>query len=260
MKSTTLTTYKQICRRVIAKNCLTHISSVEKVCRKIKEALDPEKSWGTNLPIHAAGKWYLREFHKMEEDEIKEAMPPCVGTEGEYRDALLDDQLEVYYQECEKVSEPSLTILKLLPLTGMRIAEICAMKKSNITKRQGIRGFLFKGKRNVQRFIPLNKQASAILDEYLADNETDNYLFYGNLGQPISPAAIRKYTRKMAKTCPELEGLSPHILRHTFASRALKNGADLKTVQALLGHKNIETTSRYLHPDAEALLKGIEDL
>jgi integrase/recombinase XerC len=106
----------------------------------------------------------------------------------------------------------------------------------------------------------LNKQASEVLDAYLATEELENYLFPGNLGSPIGPAAVRKYTRKMAKKREELVGLSPHILRHTFASRALKNGADLKTVQALLGHKNIETTSRYLHPDAEALLKGIEDL
>ena len=260
MKSTTLTTYKQICRRVLAKNCLTHTVPVDRVCKRIKDALNPEKSWGTNLPIHAAGKWYLREYHDMEELDIKEAMPPCVGVEGEYRDALLEDQLSVYFEECGKVSGPSKIILKLLPLTGMRIAEMCALKRSNITKRQGIRGFLFRGKRDIQRFIPLNKQASEILDAYLEIEELDNYLFPGNLGTPIGPHAVRKYTRKMAKSRTELEGLSPHILRHTFASRALKKGADLKTVQALLGHKNIETTSRYLHPDAEALLKGIEGI
>lgn len=260
MKSTTLNTYKRICKRVLAKNCLTHTVTVDRVCSRIKDALDPEKSWGTNLPIHAAGKWYLREFHNLEELEIKELMPPCVGVEGEYRDALLDDQLQVYFEECEKVSEPSLTILRLLPLTGMRIAEICSLKRSNIISRQGIRGFLFRGKRNVQRFIPLNSQASEVVDSFLERFEDDGYLFQGYLGSPISPAAVRKYTRKMAKTREELKGLSPHILRHTFASRALKNGADLKTVQALLGHKNIETTSRYLHPDAEALLKGIEGI
>ena len=260
MNANTLTTYKQICRRVIAKNCLTHIVPVDKVCKRIKEALDPEKSWGTNLPIHAAGKWYLREYHKMEEIDIKEVMPTCVGTDGEYRDALLDEQLDIYFEECEKVKEPAQTVLRLLPLMGLRIEEMTRMKKSHIVKRQGIRGFQFKGKRNVQRFVPFNSQAADIIDAYLEREEIEDYLFPGNMGAPITPAAIRKYTRKMASSRKELDGLSPHILRHTFASRALKKGADLKTVQALLGHKNIETTSRYLHPDAEALLKGIEDL
>lgn len=260
MNNSTLQTYKQICKRVIAKNCFTHVVSAEKVCKRIKEALDPTKSWGTNLPIHAAGKWYLREYHKMEEDAIKEIMPTCIGVDGEYRDALLDDQLQLYFQECDKIGEPARTILYLLPITGLRIAEITSMKISNIVKRQGIRGFQFAGKRNVQRFIPFNKQAGEVLDAYMNLWQPENYLFLGNMGAPISPAAIRKYTRKIASVQKELEGLSPHILRHTFASRALKNGADLKTVQALLGHKNIETTSRYLHPDAEALLKGIEGL
>ena len=100
MNNSTLQTYNQICRRVIAKNCFTHVVSAEKVCKRIKEALDPTKSWGTNLPIHAAGKWYLREYHKMEEDAIKEIMPTCIGVDGEYRDALLDDQLQLYFQEC----------------------------------------------------------------------------------------------------------------------------------------------------------------
>lgn len=261
MKKSTADVYKRICRRVIAKNCLTHTCSVPKVVSSIKEALDSTKSWGTNLPIHAAGKWYLRTYHKLPEEEILEVMPKCVGCDGEYRDALLEEHLEIYLNECDSVSDPVRTVLKLLPLTGMRISELTSLSLSNITSRQGIKGFQFTGKRNVQRFIPLNKKAKTLVEDYISKEDPSEFLFTGYLDTPISPAAVRKYTRRFAKKHPEeLKGLSPHILRHTFASRALKNGADLKTVQALLGHKNIETTSRYLHPDAEALLAGVKDL
>ena len=188
-------------------------------------------------------------------------MPKCVGCDGKYRDALLEEHLNLYLTECDSVSDPVRTVLKLLPLTGMRIAELTSLRLSNITSRQGIKGFQFKGKRNVQRFIPLNNKAKTLIEEFIRKEKPSEFLFVGYLDTPISPAAVRKYTRRFAKKHPEeLKGLSPHILRHTFASRALKHGADLKTVQVLLGHKNIETTSRYLHPDAEALLKGVEGI
>jgi len=262
MKASTETTYRQICRRVLARNCLTHLVAPTTVAERIESALNPNASYGTNLPIVAAGKWYLRSQHNLPEDEILELMPKCVGTEGEYRDALLDDQLALFNEESAKFPDPARTVLLLLPLTGMRIAEITAMRHSNLRERQGIKGFLFKGKRDVQRFIPLNTKAQSLLNEYLERDEFEpsEFIFPGNLDAPISPAAIRKYTRRLAKQHKELKGLSPHILRHTFASRVLKMGADLKTVQTLLGHKNIETTSRYLHPDAEMLLDGIKDL
>ncbi len=74
MKKSTTKVYERICRRVIAKNCLTHTSSVNKVVTSVKDALDSSKSWGTNLPIHAAGKWYLRTFHNLPEEEILEVI------------------------------------------------------------------------------------------------------------------------------------------------------------------------------------------
>ena len=58
----------------------------------------------------------------------------------------------------------------------------------------------------------------------------------------------------------ELKGVSPHVLRHTFATRAYKNGIDLKTLQMLLGHSDLKTTSRYIHPSVEDLIKGIDKL
>ena len=85
-------------------------------------------------------------------------------------------------------------------------------------------------------------------------------MFEGYNDTPITPAAVRKITRKMAKEHEELTGLSPHILRHTFATNALRGGMDLRSLQALLGHAQIETTARYLHPDAQMLFDALKAL
>ena len=86
------------------------------------------------------------------------------------------------------------------------------------------------------------------------------WLFTGYLGTPVKPDSVRKWTRKIKARRPELESLSPHLLRHTFATNALRGGMDLRTLQALMGHSSIETTSRYLHPDAQMLFDALKAL
>ena len=147
-----------------------------------------------------------------------------------------------------------------LPRTGLRISEICNLRAENIVHRGGVRGLLFRGKRDEERFVPLNRAAQKALDEHLSERQPDGWLFDGYLGGPITPAAVRKVTRAMREEYPELGELSPHVLRHTCFTLALRKGADLRTIQALAGHKNITTTSRYLHPDAGMLRDAVENL
>ena len=88
----------------------------------------------------------------------------------------------------------------------------------------------------------------------------NGYVFETKLGTVVTPHYIRKYTRKIAKDRPILSGLSPHILRHTFATRVNRSGIDLKTLQTMLGHSQIQTTSRYLHPTTEDLMRAIDKM
>jgi site-specific recombinase XerD len=214
---------------------------------------------GTVLPLRAAVKHYLlAQGHDAE--EIAAMLPKARGRSSGLRDSLTANQLATYYIMAEEQDEPVRTILLLLPRTGLRISEMCGLRRENIVKRAGFLGLLFRGKRDEQRFVPLNKAARSALSSYMKAYEPGDWLFPGYRGGHITPAAVRKVTRKMAAEHSDFGRLSPHVLRHSFLTHALKNGADLRTLQALAGHKNIETTARYLHPDNDMLSSAVERL
>ena len=229
-----------------------------------RENVTRDTPQGTVLPVRAAVKHYLITEKGHDPIDAEEMLPKAKGKPHQLRDSLTDTQLETYKTVVEDIVNPPRTILLLLPLTGMRINEICTLKGENYVEKQGIKGFLFRGKRSKQRFIPLSSEASQIFEDYLdetGDKEDEQYFFKGKSeGSHIKPDSIRKWTRTLAKNEPRLKGLSPHLLRHTFATNALKRGMDLKTLQTLMGHSSIETTSRYLHPDAQMLFDALEKL
>lgn len=214
---------------------------------------------GTVLPLRAAVK-HLLVNEGYSEEEIQDLLPKARGRPSGLRDALTPEQLATFYVVIERTNDPVRTILRLLPRTGLRISEICGLHRRNIVKRSGVLGFRFRGKRDEERFVPLGKAARHALDDYLAREQPEGWLFTGYTGGPIGPPAVRKVTRRLRSDNPVLGDLTPHVLRHTFATRALRGGADLRTVQALLGHKNIQTTARYLHPDAGMLQGAVEDM
>ncbi len=227
----------------------------------LTDRVDTKTPTGTILPLRAAVKHYLL-AQGYDEEAIRALLPKAKGRPSGMRDALTPDQLVAFYEAADEVHDPVRTILLLLPRTGLRISEMCGLDASDDTKKGGVRGFLFRGKRDVQRFVPLNKPTAQALDAYykrIGGKPSSGPLFLGNGGTSITPAAVRKVTRYLREEHPELgEALSPHVLRHTYATSLLRKGADLRTVQALLGHKSINTTARYLHPDAD-MLKGAVD-
>jgi site-specific recombinase XerD len=214
---------------------------------------------GTVLPLRAAIK-HLLVVEGYSEDEIQGLLPKAKGRPSGLRDALSAKQLATFYIVIEQTNEPVRTILRLLPKTGLRISEMCGLHRKNLVSRGGAWGLQFRGKRDKERFVPLGKAARHSLQEYMDQESPSGWLFTGYSEQPISPAAVRKVCRRLREENPVLGELTPHVLRHTFATRALRGGADLRTVQALLGHQNIQTTARYLHPDTEMLKGAVEEM
>ena len=223
----------------------------------LQQRIHPQMPIGTILPFRAAVKHYLVAERGLTEEEAQELLPKAKGRACKLRTSLSPEELEQYEHAADQRGEPVRTILKLLPKTGMRIGEMCNLRADDITELQGVRGFLFRGKGDKQRFIPLSNQAALIVDEYLNDHDGSEWLFTGYRGFPLKPDSVRKITRQISKQIPDLAGLCPHKLRHTFATEAIRRGMDLKNLQVLLGHASIETTSRYLHPDAQMLLQAL---
>lgn len=244
-------------------------SNPESIVKWMEEEIGKRQPIGTLLPKRAVAKHVLLSIHGVDEEEADRMLPKLKGRQPKQRQALTNDQYEEYQKACLTVKQPIQTILKLLPLTGLRISEICNLQTSNIEK-VGERHILrFRGKGDKERLVPLSMKAWHILQRFLVTNGymyqdgtglMGGHIFENFSGTQVQPYLVRKYTRKIASEFPILEGLSPHILRHTFATRMNRSGVDLKNLQTLLGHSQITTTSRYLHPTADDLISAIDKL
>jgi len=143
------------------------------------------------------------------------------------------------------------TILELLYATGLRVSELIKLNKSDVNLEGGF--LIASGKRSKERVVPFGTYSKEAVKSYLENEKPKGtYLFPNKRGGTLTRQAIwkiiRKYGLKMAKT-----HISPHTMRHTFATHLLEGGADLRSVQILLGHEDISTTQIYTHVDTKRL-------
>ena len=143
-------------------------------------------------------------------------------------------------------------ILEVMYATGARISEVINLELNQIDFEECIIRVVGTGKK--ERIIPLDDVAIEALDNYinnyrpfLIKNETCNYVFLNKNGEKISRQMIFKMLKNLANKAGITKEISPHTLRHSFASNLLNNGADLRVIQELLGHENLETTEIYSH-------------
>jgi len=134
--------------------------------------------------------------------------------------------------------------------TGLRVSELVNLKLQDIDLNEDIVRTIGKG--NKERIIPIGEFASESLKEYInkyrnsmLKKYNNEYLFLNNHGKPISRQGFFKIIKGIAKEKGINKPLSPHTLRHSFASHLLKYGADLRTIQELLGHSDLSTTQIY---------------
>ena len=160
-------------------------------------------------------------------------------------------------------------ILELLYSTGMRVGELIALDLSDLDRENSIVKVRGKGKK--ERIIPVGRTAMSAIDRYLAIREklagqkleasnTQNQAFFlSERGNRIPDSlSIRRRVEKYAKATGIKKKITPHTLRHTFATHMLNAGADLRSVQELLGHTNLSTTQIYTHITADRLKKVYE--
>lgn len=139
-------------------------------------------------------------------------------------------------------------ILALAYGAGLRISEVCTLKPTDIDS-QRMRIHVRRGKGNRDRYVLLGETMLTLLREYYQKaRRKGDYLFPGQKPQtPLTPAAIRKVLKKVAAQAGLSKKITPHTLRHSFATHLLETGYDLRVVQTLLGHASIQTTQRYTH-------------
>jgi len=143
-------------------------------------------------------------------------------------------------------------ILELFYSTGIRLGELLAINYGDVNfNRMTLRVF---GKGAKERIVPFGKQAEVTLKAYLDKRRREfgsvnleNPLFISSRGRRISRPAVQKMVTAVLQTVSEQKHLSPHVLRHSFASHLLDNGADLNAVKDLLGHNSLSTTQLYTH-------------
>lgn len=149
-------------------------------------------------------------------------------------------------------------ILIFLYSTGMRVSEIVSLKVSQLDLDKG--EVIITGKGKKDRVIFLTEELKDLIRKYLNKRKKNsNVLFINRNGKPLTDKGIRLLVEKYAKKVVPYKKVTPHTLRHTFATHLLTNGADLRVVQELLGHTKLSTTQIYTHLTKENLKKVYEN-
>lgn len=151
-------------------------------------------------------------------------------------------------------------ILETLYATGLRVSELLSLTLEDV--RSGSDEIRVIGKRDKERIVIIGSKAREAIDGYLsagrpklaaAGKKWTDALFLGFRGTPMVSSSVRRIVDKHVESVSDSLKISPHTLRHSFATHMMNHGADLRSVQELLGHENITTTEIYTHVSRERL-------
>jgi len=150
-----------------------------------------------------------------------------------------------------------LAIIELLYSSGLRVSELAKIKVLNIDHRENF--VKVSGKGNKERVVPFGSNAREVILQYLRRRTElkpkDDFFFLNNRGSGLTTRSIERIVKKYGLLSGISKNISPHALRHTFATHLLGGGADLRSIQELLGHSSLSTTQRYTHTSIEQIMK-----
>ena len=186
-------------------------------------------------------------LNDIESPKIENKLPEVLS-EDEVKRLISSINLETEFGQRNK------TIIEVLYGTGIRVSELTDLKLSNIFFNESI--LKVTGKGNKERFVPIGKIASIEIKKYLNNRDKlkinskfTDILFLNRYGRKLTRSMIFKVISDSSKNAKIDKKISPHTLRHSYATHLLKNGADLRTIQLILGHESITTTEIYTHLD-----------
>ncbi|MCJ7497587.1 MAG: tyrosine recombinase XerC [candidate division Zixibacteria bacterium] len=212
----------------------------------------------------------LRSFFNFLQKKLKIKSNPALSLKGPKRKRRLP--LILSQAQMENILEPHLyqekgaglrdrAIIEILYNTGIRLSEISSLRIEDVDFQTGEIRVLGKG--NKERIVPLGENASRTLVEYLdskdkvgkSNNQENDYLFINKYKERLSRRGIARIVKKYGAKVTEDEKTRPHILRHSFATHLLDEGANLLAVKEMLGHESLSTTQIYTHVSMDRLKK-----
>ncbi|MBR9761318.1 tyrosine recombinase XerC [bacterium] len=202
---------------------------------------------------------FLVKRNLIEVDPAEPLLAPKATTKlPETLDATTVDKLLTSIDLTKRLGLRDLAIMELFYSSGLRLSEICnSMLESLDLDDKFLR---VTGKGNKTRLVPIGARALDALKRYLnnerhtlAGKKTHSNIFLSVRGGPLSPDRVRQIVKERAKAANLDQNIYPHLLRHSFATHLLENGADLRVIQELLGHSDIATTQIYTHVDQKRL-------
>lgn len=211
----------------------------------------------------------LRRFYQqaLEQGQISEdpsALVDMPKTRRNLPDTLTEADVDVLLEapdEDEPLGLRDRCMLEVLYATGLRVSELTGLKLDEISLRQGVVRVMGKGSK--ERLVPMGEQALDWLERYLAQGrplllggKVSDVVFPSQRGQQMTRQTFWHRVKLHAQVAGIIKPLSPHTLRHAFATHLLNHGADLRVVQMLLGHSDLSTTQIYTHV-AQARLQAL---
>lgn len=225
---------------------------------RVKEGARPRSTARLLSSVRRFYQYLIREG-KLEEDPSARIDAPKLGRS--LPKSLSEIEVEALLEAPDTSDVLGLrdrTMLEMLYASGLRVSELIALQLSQLNLRQGVIRIVGKGDK--ERLVPLGEEAIAWLDKYLAEsrpqlvkNKPSDSLFTTRRGGSMTRQAFWYIIKRYASNAEIKKDLSPHTLRHSFATHLLNNGADLRVVQMLLGHSDLSTTQIYTHVATERL-------
>ena len=197
-------------------------------------------------------KFLIREGELIENPMMKVVAPkskkrlPVFIEEDQIASLLNEVQFEEGF-----VGQRNKLIIELFYVTGIRLSELINIKISDVDfNNQSIKVL---GKRNKERIIPISSKVVDDLNVFIENNQQNKYLFTNLEGNKLYNKLVYRIVNKYIGKISSVNKKSPHILRHTFATHMLNNGADINAIKELLGHANLSATQVYTHNTIEKL-------
>ena len=230
----------------------------------IDEYINVKKSAGLASTTIARIIASIRSYHKfLVSEDLVEQNPSVLLSSPRLQkfrpDALSEEEINAITEaidESYQFAKRDKAIIEMLYSCGIRVTELCDLETSNFIFEDDLIRVMGKGSK--ERLLPIGGRAKRFLNDYLDHsrhkliNKTgSSSIFVSRNGKPLTRAMINNILKKWCRAAGITKSISPHTLRHSFATHLLEGGADLRFVQALLGHSDISTTQIYTHLDKD---------